>query len=249
MRDLTGYLLTDVAQGTAIGAVSKEKGKNALNVLMYVGVDERNRVYILDCEVGRWEMLEFCDRYLNMLDRWSAKVNHRVELWEQVNSNTAYASFINLKARERGRRATFAWQRRNSSEKNKDDRILATQVRFQAREVFVVNTVPRTWVSDGEVRSLWEPEGHVDLLKGAKLPSGDLVEQFVRFPNHPLKDIPDAFALIDSYDVETHQRICFWMRPSRLAVSDEQRRTVTSSEVRGGSSQRFYERVRRKHQV
>lgn len=244
-RDLTGYLLTDVAQGTAAGATSSEKGKGALNVLMYVGVDERNRVYILDCEVGRWQMVEFCDRYLNMLDRWSPKVNHRVELWEQVHSNTAYAAFIGIKARERGRRATIAWQRRNGNEANKDARIGATQVRFQAREVFVVNTVPRTWVNEAEARSLWDPEGYIDTEKNAKLPSGDLVEQFVRWPHHPLKDIPDAFALIDAMDTETSQRVCFWMRPSRLAVEDDQRRTVTSDGNRTGASQRFYDRVRR----
>lgn len=249
MRDLTGYLLTDIAQGTAPGAVSKEKGQGALNVLLYIGIDERNRVHMLDCEVGRWQMLEFCDRYLNMLDRWSAKVNHRCELWEQVHSNTGYATFIGIKARERGRRATIAWQRRNSNEAGKISRIETTQVRFQAREVFVVDTMPRTWINDAEARSLWEPEGHLDHERNVKLPSGDLVEQFVRFPHHPLKDIPDAFSLVDAHDVESNQRVCFWMRPSRLAIEDAQRRTANDDSGKTGASQRFYDRIRKKRRA
>jgi hypothetical protein len=249
MRDLTGYLLTDIAQGTAPGAISKERSNGALNVLLYVGVDERNRVYMLDCEVGRWQMLEFCERYLNMLERWSAKVNHRVEVWEQVHSNTAYAQFLAIKAKERGRRASIAWQQRNVSEPSKDARINATQVRFQAMEVFVSSTMPRTWNDETTVRTLWDPDGYTDVVKGLKLPGGDLVEQFIRHPHHPLKDIPDAFALIDSVDRETGERVCFWMRPSRLAVSPDQARAPISNQQRRGASDRFYGRLRNRRRA
>ena len=243
-QDLTGYLLTDIAQGTAPGASSSERGSGALNVLMYVGVDARNRVYVLDCQVGRWTMFEFCERYLAILDKWSGRVNHRAEVWEQVHSNTAYASYLGIKCKERNRRPQICWQTRNGSEINKVNRINATQVRFQANEVFVCNdTMPRTWLNDTEVRELWNPEGFTDIQKNAKLPGGDFVEQFIRFPHHPLKDIPDAFSLVDAMDKETGQRVCFYMRPSRQRISEsEQRKPVIQN--RAGSAERFYARVR-----
>lgn len=245
MRDLTGYLLTDIAQGTAPGATSKERGRGALNVLLYVGVDARNRVYMLDCQVGRWPMLEYCEKYLALLDKWSARVNHRAEVWEQVHSNTGYASFLAVKARERGRRTSICWQKRTGNEVNKENRINATQVRFQAMEVFVcTDTMPRQWVDDAEVRPLFNPEGYIDIEKATKLPSGDLVEQFVRFPHHPLKDIPDAFSLIDSMDTESGQRVCFFMRPSRQAMPDALVRKETSKLEARGASERFYARLR-----
>lgn len=245
MRDLTGYLLTDIAQGTPEGATSSELGKGALNVLMYVGVDARNRVTILDLEVGRWNMMEYTDRYLNMLDRWSGRVNHRVEVWEQVNSNTAYASFVGLKAKDRGRRISIAWQRRTGSDASKQARILSTQGRFQSGDVFVCNTVPRTWIDEADARVLWDPEGYNDIPNGVKLPAGDLVEQFVRFPNHPLRDIPDAYSLVESVDKESGQRVCFHVKPVRLRLAEtEQRQAETDGQMRMGSSSRFYDRIR-----
>lgn len=245
MRDYTGYLLTDIAQGTAPGATSKDSGKGALNVLLYVGIDDRNRVTMLDCEVGRWPMLEFCDRYMAMVERWSGKVNHRAEVWEQVHSNSGYASFIGIKMREKGRRPQICWQQRNNTAISKDGRILQSSIRFQAMEVFVASTMPRTWVSDAEMRSLWEPEGHIDLVTGAKLPSGDLVEQFVRHPFHPLKDIPDAFALVDSMDKESGQRVCFHMKPSRLRLAESELRQEVQRGPSMGARDRFYARTRR----
>jgi hypothetical protein len=73
-QDLTGYLLTDVAPSGS--------PKGDFNVLMYVGIDEREHVKILDLELGFWKMHEFCTRYLRMLHRWQSKVTHRAELWE-----------------------------------------------------------------------------------------------------------------------------------------------------------------------
>jgi len=245
-RDLTGYLLTDIAQGTPPGATSKES-RSDLNVLIYVGVDDRGRVYVLDCEVGRWPMVEYTERYLNMLDRWSARVNHRCEVWEQVHSNTGYASFIGLKAKDRGRRISIAWQQRNSSEQSKHSRILGASGLFQSQQVFIMSTMPRTWVNDADVRVLWDPEGYTDPQKGLKFPGGDFVEQFCRFPHHPLKDIPDAFSLVNSMDKETGQRVCFWMRPSRLRIDDSmKRKTMDRSVQTAGSADRFHARLRRK---
>lgn len=245
-QDLTGYLLTDVAQGTPEGAIVNSTNKNCLNVLMYVGVDHRNRVYILDLEVGRWPMLEFSNRYFGMLERWWGKVNHRGELWEQVHSNTAYASFLGIQAKQRNQQLRIFWQKRVTSKDGKFARINATQGRFQALEVYVCSTVPRTWVDDAEVRELWNPEGFLDPVTRARLPGGDMVEQFIRFPHHPYLDIPDAFSLVDSLDTQTGQRVCFWMRPSRMRVSEDSRRQQVSSGHGVGAKDRFYRRLKTK---
>lgn len=246
MQDLTGYLLTDVAQGTPEGATSGEKGAGALNVLLYVGVDERQKLYILDCEIGRWDMHEFCMRYLNMVDRWSGKVNHRAEIMEQVHSNTGYASFLALKAKERNRRTQICWQRRTTGDLNKDSRIAGLSGRFQAMSVYVCNdTMPRTWVADAEVRTLWDPEGYSDPNgKGVRLPSGDFVEQFIRWPYHGLKDIPDAASLANSMDKDTGQLVCFWMKPVRLRLAEQDQRQAAATS-QSGTSTRFYERIRK----
>jgi hypothetical protein len=243
MAQHTGYLLTDIATGKVPGA-EKTGNENSLNVLMYVLVDSRNNAYIMDVECGRWAMLEFCDRYMSMVDRWSGRVFHRAEIWEHVTANTAYAAFLTLKYRERQRRPTILWQTRNNSALNKVGRINASQVRFQANQVFVCETVPRTWADDGEVRSLWDPEGYPDPLSGARLPGGDLVEQFVRFPHHPLMDLPDCFALIDSIDKETGQRVCCYVKTNRQAESPENQRVKITPTQRVGSADRFYNRIR-----
>lgn len=246
-QDLTGYLLTDIAQGTPEGATSSEKGRGALNVLFYVGIDARERVYILDCEAGRWPMLEYCERYLNMRARWSSRVNHRAELMEQVNSNTGYASFLGIKGKERGIPPLICWQKRSGSDVSKDSRINTLSLRFQAHEVFVVDTMPRIWVDDTDVKQLWDPEGYVDVPTGNKYPAGELVEQFVRYPNHPLKDIPDALALVDSIDTETKRRVCFHVKPSRLRLAEsEMRQQAQKVGTQSGASTRFYERIRKR---
>ncbi|MEK9811332.1 MAG: hypothetical protein VW362_12845, partial [Candidatus Nanopelagicales bacterium] len=40
-----------------------------------------------------------------------------------------------------------------------------------------------------------------------RLPDGELVRQFVRFPKYKRKDIADALADIEAYD-RKHQRVC-----------------------------------------
>ena len=234
--DLTGYLLTDTAPSGIEGS--------DLNVLMYIGVDGRNRVYILDLEVGHWKMYEFCSRYLEMLQRWSAKVTHRTEVWEKGHSFHSYFQHLQITSRERKLQVRASLQTRNSSSSSKDARIAGLQVRFQSREIFVMNTVPKTWVAGAEVRSLWDSCGEVDPLTGLPLPGGDLVEQFVRFPYHMKKDIPDTLALVDSIDKETQARVCYYIKPSRHRLPESVERKQAPGLRLRGSATRFYDRIR-----
>ena len=239
---LTGYLLTDVATG-----MHKD---SALNVLMYVGLDERNRAHILDLEIGQWQMMEFCDRFMKMRAHWTARVSHQAELLEVTSANQGYRSYLLQLARDQSVRLNLIQPPRNQSAKSKDARILGTQYRFQAREVFVNNELSgRTWVHNGELRLIWDPEGYQDPSPGAlPQPDGELVMQFIRHPFHKLKDIPDTFAMINEQDKATGRAYCFWRRPSSSAVPNASlRRSVTQAgPTRKGYTSRFYERASRR---
>ena len=238
--ELTGYLLTDVAPS------GSEKGD--FNALVYVGIDSREHVKILDIEVGFWKMHEFCSRYLNMLSRWSNRVTHRAELWEESLSFYSYFQYLQIQARLSGQRINAERQKRNQHSKSKDERIAGLALRFQAHEIEVMDTVPRTWNTGTEVRDLWQPEGYIDQETGNALPGGDLVEWFVRFPHHAKKDVPDALALVDATDRKTDSRICYWVRPSHKKTPESQKRplTRTSERNRAGYGQRFYDKCIRR---
>lgn len=238
-QDLTGYLLTDVAPSGS--------PKGDFNVLMYVGIDERNHVYILDLEVGYWKMHDFCRRYLDMLARWSGKVTHRAELWEDSPSLHSYLQYLNIQTRESGVRIQVEKVRRNQMEKSKDERIAHVALRFQAGEVHVMDTVPRMWSTGTETRELWHPEGAKDEARGTIMPSGDLVDWFTRFPHVDKKDVPDTFALVDSHDRITESPLCYWIRPSRRRLSEAVVRPTVNNPRRArrsqnGSASRFYDK-------
>lgn len=238
--ELTGYLLTDTAPSGST--------EGDMNVLMYVGIDERHRVFILDVECGYWQMYEFADRYLNMLQRWQAKVNHRMELWEKGHNYYSYMQHIHVRGKERNIRVLTHAENRNQGVAGKDQRIAATAVRFQAGEVFVMSTVPRLWNAGTEMRELWNPAGEVDPKTRFGMPSGDLVQQFIRFPMIQKKDLPDCFALVDTIDKNTQQRVCFHVKSSRhrQAASTERQPIRPSASKFHGSTSRFYGRIPRR---
>lgn len=240
--NLTGYLLTDIAPS--------DKNENALNVLLYAGVSHDNRLYLLDLEVGHWLMYEYCQRYLDMVSRWSNRVNHRAEMWEEMLASHPYRQHILVKAKERNLRTNILWQTRNQSAAGKLPRIAALGVRFQGREVFVVDTMPRAWNDGTEVRTLWDPEAERGPI-GNRLPGGDLVDWFIRFPHHPKLDVPDALSLINSEDKQTRERICFYVPPSKVyrpdVPKDPSDAVTPRTAVRGrNSSARFYDRASRR---
>ena len=231
-----GFLLTDTApSGSKDGDI---------NVLLYAGMDERGRIYILDLEIGFWQMAEFAERYLNMLQRWQPKVTHSHEMWEKTLAYHPYHYHIHAEAKRRNIRVAFKVDGRSQGSSSKDVRISGLQVRFQSREVFVMNTVPRTWSTGTEIRELWNPYGYKDPVSGVGLPGGDLVEQFVRFPHHKRKDVPDTLALLDAFDKQNNRRYCAWIKPSRLRAVPEtvQRKPAIKQENLRGSSTRFYDR-------
>jgi hypothetical protein len=237
---MTGYLLCDVAPS------GSDKGD--FNALVYVGIDDRNRVHVMDVEVGHWKMYEFCDRYLNMLQRWSGKMNHRCEVWEDSLSYHSYVQHLRMRGQERQVRVHTETQKRNQHERSKNERISLLQYRFQANEIFVCDTVSRTWSSGTEMRTLWEPEGYKVADSDDWLPGGDLVEWFIRFPHHSKKDVPDCLSMVDAKDKKTNSPVCYYMRSRSAQVPEHVRRksakTNSRKRLSTGSATRFYERYR-----
>lgn len=235
-RNLTGYLLNDKAPS------GSDRGD--FNVLAYVGIDERQRVHLLDLQIGHWKMYEFCEKYLEMLDKWSGQVTHRCEVWEEDPSYHSYKQHLEITGRARGRSIRVENQKRNQHEKSKRDRIAGLALRFQSLEFFVCDTVPHLWNTGKDLLPLWEPEGHVERGSDLRLPSGDLVTWFTQFPGHPKKDVPDCLALVDAINRATQTRVCYWVRPSNIGVPETQMRApAKSAEARArGSAQRFYDR-------
>jgi hypothetical protein len=70
------------------------------------------------------------------------------------------------------------------------------------KRFFVVNTVPRTYEDLSGTKELWNPNGHIDSRnKKERQPSGELVDQFIRFKRGKgkgagKKDIADAVAML-----------------------------------------------------
>lgn len=217
MREFTGYLLTDVA--------TSDKEEACRSVLIYVGLDEQLKMYILDLQIGHWQIGEFIEKFFQMRSKWATKVCHQAEVMEQAPQNLTYRSFMDKKARELGTHLNLIQPQRNlKGTSNKGMRILRLQPRFMAREVFVVNTVPKTYIDLGKIKELWNPDGYVN--EGITQPSGRLVDEFIRF--HPNKrsdvDIPDALAQIDEVDTRTGERLCFYRKPSSKILTQENQR-------------------------
>lgn len=238
-KDMSGFLLCDTApSGNTDGD---------LNVLMYVGIDERQHLHVLDCEVGFWQMYEFCDRYLAMLQRWQHKLNHRMEVWEKGQTYFGYMQHMQVLAKQRNVRLTTHAARRNQTSISKETRISMLACRFQSRQVSVMDTMPRVWNAGTETRVLWDPEDEADPKTKAILPGGDFVQQFIRFPHHRRRDIPDTLALVDTLDERTQSRVCCWARPAGRGPSPETMRNEDQDERfrPTGSATRFFDRYAR----
>lgn len=219
LRNLTGYLLTDTA--------SSEKKEGCYSVLAYVGLDERLRIHILDLQIGHWQPDEFITRFFDMRARWTGRVNHQAEMMEVTQATQTFRPFLEKRMRELKVVLNLIALPRNSSEQTKDTRILRLQPRFQAKEVYVCETVPREFVDLGEVKRLWDPEGYKDPKSGVCYPSGELVKQFINFRQwgKSIRDVPDAIAEVDEINPKTGERYCFYRKPTHEITSPETSRT------------------------
>ena len=188
MDGLTGYLLTDTA-------ISK-KDEACFSVVAYVGLDAHDNYYLLDLRIGRWSGSDFMDHFFALMEKWQYKVNHAGECWEEAQLAMAYQENVDTEARRRRVKLNPILFPRNAGTR-KTNRIMRLQPVLNGKRFFVVDTVPRSYTdSDGE-RELWNPTGFYDARTKKFLPSGEMIEQFLKATAK--KDIPDTLAMAMEY--------------------------------------------------
>lgn len=208
MQTFTGYILTDTA-------VSQQKGA-CYSVIAYVLYDEQNNVYLADLRVGHFSVPEFVNHFFDVHQTWSARVFNRSQYWERIALNATFRVIIEDRAKALGIKLYPIDLQRTGVADQKEMRIRRLESRFQQGRFFVLDTVPRTFTDITKTRVLWDPEGYVDEA-GQTHPDGELVTQFIRFPQYPFNDIPDALADMDAMDT-SGRRIIGYATPHSYVV-------------------------------
>ena len=224
MQQLTGYLVTDTA-------TSKED-EGCYSVVGYVALDAVDNIYLLDLRVGHWDPSQFVNVFFDVLEAWQGKVNHAGECWEKISMTTWAMDLVEKDSRARKTRLrSLLFQR--YAKNRKSERILRLHGPMLNRHFFVCDTVPKTFEDLDGTRELWNPEGFWDARTKTKMPSGELVDEFLKATSK--KDIPDALAMVLEYESAggaKQRRICSYKpwRPKAAPTSlTEQRKSAYHS--------------------
>ena len=201
MEALTGYLLTDTA-------TSKRK-EGCYSVVAYVGLDAHDHIYVLDCRLGHWDQNDFVENFFSVLELWQQRVNHAGECWEKAQLADVYMDAVMNDSRSRKIRVHPITMSRGAQSDSKPNRILRLQHPMRNRRFWVVDTIPKTFDDIDGPKELWNPTGYYDSRTKRQLPSGELVEEFLR--KSAKKDVADTLAMILEYQSvrgRKPQRIC-----------------------------------------
>jgi hypothetical protein len=194
MEDLNGYILTDTA--------TAQHEQACYSVIALVGLDAGNCAYLMDLEVGRWLPSEYVSRLYDLRERWCQRLSISKLLMETNACTQVFEAMIEERGRASGQRFILEKMKRGSTEPSKHQRIQRLTARFENGQFIVLNTVPRTFMDLGQQKVLFDVDGFKDPESGVVLPSGMLVNQFIRFPSTVYRDIPDALADIDAVDIK-----------------------------------------------
>jgi len=214
MRYLNGYLLTDTA------TTDQEYGTYSVIAVVLVAADDT--AYLADLQVGLWKPEEVEQRIIDTIKNWRSRCRLICQILETNAANNVFQSGIERRARASQIPLNIVKLRRGVGEQSKNQRIKGLSPRFASGKFCVLDCVPRETSIRGKVRVLWHPEGFHDKQKGMHLPSGMLVDQFVR-PNAKFKDIPDALADLEAIDNQD-RRICAPSPQPRFHVASRERK-------------------------
>lgn len=191
LDSLTAFVLTDTA--------TSENEEGCHSAIALAGLDVVDDAYLLDLEVGHWQPHTFVQRFFDLIARWSSQVYIHAQLFEAVSYSTVFQAFVENEARHREMRLNTIGLKRETTANAKRRRIARLQPRLMAGRFFVCDSVPRVFIDLQETKELFNPEGHKP-EDGVPEPSGELVDQFIRWPRFPRNDIADALADIDVMD-------------------------------------------------
>lgn len=222
MSKLRYYLLTDTA------TTASEDG--CFTSLAMVGLDAADNAYLVDLKVGRWPPYQVVSTICDMYEHWAFEKQCKVAkvLFERVSLNAVFMPILESEMLRRQLRMRLEWTERRSADPNKLQRIQASSGRFERRGFFVANTVERYFHDGTRTRELWNPAGFVG-ENGVRLPSGELVDQYIRFPVGKYVDIPDCLGDLDAMNREG-RRICAGSG-SRSQIREELLKHATPSQL------------------
>lgn len=167
------------------------------SALVLVLLDHIGNIYIADVRVGHMQPVDFVEHYFDIYDKWSGKVTIRKGIFDKVALDQTFRANILEEGRRRQMRNVFTDSlNKGVNEPSKNQKIAALQGKFSNHQMFVLtDSVDRYFFDLGDQKVLFDPEGHRtadDLF----LPSGELVDEFIKFPSYGKKDIADALATV-----------------------------------------------------
>lgn len=207
MAHLSGWLVCDCA--------TSRKKTSAMTALIYVLMDQNRNYFMADAVVGRMEPAKTIDAIFRLCAKWSDKCNHRGITMENVALHEAFKGGIQLEQLHRGQRIHVREVPRGSAEHTKEARIRRMEPVLRNGRIWVLDTFPRLFHDGRKERVLWDPVGYTEPNSGARMPGGELVDQFVNFRDdgpYP-KDIPDALADLE-HILKTGEYVCYFSQPN-----------------------------------
>jgi hypothetical protein len=203
-QNMTGYLLTDFA------TLAEEDA--CYSTLQYYAIDKSGAAYLVDCRVGRWLPTEVVNQYFDVMTKWADIIHHAGELIEKNACNNVYKVLLHDEALRRGLTINIIEVTKAGANSAKDSRIERLEPRVKGGKYYIADTVPKTFVDISVTRELYNPAGYIDPETAHRLPSGEIINAFVRFPTYPYKDIPDCAADLEATN-KYGGRICRWIPP------------------------------------
>lgn len=197
-RHINWYVLTDTA-------VTKND-KSCFSVVALVGVDGMDHAWLAKLHIGHWKPSEFRDYLFHTLE-WADNEQYKVKhvVMEKTTANTVFETMFDEEAIRRKMRVRYAKLSRGLTDQSKNQRIQGLDGRMGQGRFHVLDTVDHYYQDLNRTKVLFDPYGWKK--DGPPMPSGELVDQFIKFPSSKWKDIPDALADLEAKDKDG-QRVC-----------------------------------------
>jgi len=200
MNDLSLYLLVDTATSTQQGS--------CFSVGMVVGLDSRDDAYVIDAFCGIMDPHTVATEIVAMNIKWQSKNPIKRTTMENSTANQVYTPLIELVAASEKVKVKLKEVPRGSNDDKRRDRIPSLHSRFREGKIHWVDSLPRKFTYMGEEKDFFVPNGWSSKENPLETgPSGECVDQFIRFPAYLRCDIADAMADIEARDKRGH-RIC-----------------------------------------
>lgn len=158
-----------------------EKEQADYSVGITVGMDQQSRIWVLDCQHGRWHSMELCERILDMQKTWGA---YSVGM-EDGQIRMSIGPFLNQMIREREQWG-FVHEPLKPGKRDKVARARSIQGRMQQGMVLFPHPENAPWMPEFVNEFLAFPAGKHDDRVDAMAWIGLLLEQMLEFrPDQP----------------------------------------------------------------